>query len=118
MGDYYPADPTELRKQGTRGVISTGAGLGLWVVNGLLRIPFVGAALGGVLVVLGILGLVGRNRTDRATGIVLMAAGGAGLASLILPGVSSFLFGVGGLALVGFGLFNLYKFLRGLKTRT
>lgn len=118
MSDYYPADPAELRKQGTRGVISTGAGLGLWVVNALLRVPYLGAALGAILVVFGILGIVGRNRTDRTTGIVLMAAGGAGLASLIFPGISSALFWLGGLGLVGFGLFNLFKFLRGLKSRS
>lgn len=117
MGDYYPADPAELRRQGTRGVISTGAGVGLWLVNGLLRVPFLGPALGGVLVLLGILGLVGRNRTDRTTGVVLMAAGGAGLASLVLPGLSSLLFWLSGLGLVGFGLYNLFKFLRGLKSR-
>lgn len=118
MGDYYPVDSSELRKQGTRGVISTGAGVGLWLVNGLLHIPVVGAILGGALAVLGILGLVGRDRTDKVTGAVLLAAGGAGLASLILPGLSSFLFGVGGLALVGFGLVNLFKFVKGLKSRS
>ena len=118
MSDNYPVDPTELRNQGTRGVISTGAGVALWIVNGLLHIPYLGVILGGVLAVLGLLGLFGRSGTDRTTGVILMAAGGAGLASIILPGLSSFLFGAGGLALVGFGLFNLFKFLKGLKSRS
>jgi len=67
---------------------------------------------------LGLVGLLGRDKTDKTTGIVLIAAGAAGLASLILPGLSSFLFGVGGLALVGFGVLNLFKFIKGLKSRS
>jgi len=117
MSDNYPSDPTELRKQGTRGVISTGAGLALWIVNGLFQVPVLGVVLCGVLAALGVLGLLGKDRTDRSTGVVLMAAGGAGLVSLVLPWLRDFLFGAGGLALVGFGLFNLFKFLRGLKSR-
>lgn len=118
MGDNYPVDSSDLRRQGTRGVISTGAGLALWVVNGLMHVPVLGIVLGGALAALGVLGLLGRDKADKTTGAVLMAAGVAGLASLILPGLSSFLFGVGGLALVGFGAFNLFKFIKGLKSRS
>jgi hypothetical protein len=120
MDDYYPVSTTELRKQGTRGVISTGAGVGLWVVNGILHIPVVGIILGGALAILGLLGLLGRDRTDKTTGAVLLVAGAAGLSSVLpfLRPISSFLFGVGGLALVGFGVFNLFKFIKGLKSRS
>ena len=118
MSDSYPTETSELRKEGTRGVIATGAGVGLWIVNGLLHVPYLGAVIGGALAILGLLGLLARNRTDKTTGVVMIAAGGAGLASIILPGLSSFLFGIGGLALVGFGAFNLFKFVRGLKSRS
>ena len=118
MSDYYPVDSSELKKQGTRGVLSTGAGLAVWIVNGLLHVPVIGIVLGGALTVLGVLGLLGRNKADKETSIVLMAAGGAGLASLILPGLSSVLLGIGGLALVGYGAVNLFKFIKGLRSRS
>ncbi len=118
MGDNYPVDAETVRGQGSRGIISTGAGLGLWVVNGLLNLPFVGVALAGGLVALGIYGLVNKTKTDKATGAVLLGAGGLGIVSLFIPGMRDFLFGVGGLALVGYGIFNIVKFVKGLKSRS
>jgi hypothetical protein len=118
MSYEYPVDPTTLRAKGTRGVISTGAGLGLWIVNALVGIPVVGWVISGGLVFLGVMGLVGRERTDKGTGAILMGAGALGLASIFLKGLTTFLFGVGGFALVAFGVWNLVQFARGLRSRS
>jgi len=117
MNDNYPVDPKELRERGTRGIMAAGAGLGLWGVNSLIHIPVVGWIVGGGLVVLGLMGLFGKTKTDRVSGGVLIGAGAAGLATILLPGLTSFLLGAGGLALVGYGAYNIVKFVKGLKNR-
>jgi len=118
MGDNYPADTAEVRKTGMRGVISTGAGLAMLTVNSLLHLPVVGWVISGGLVALGIIGFLGKERTDKTTGLVLMGAGAFGLASILLKGLTGFILGVGGLGLIGFGIFNLVKFVKGLKSRS
>ncbi|PKL26508.1 MAG: hypothetical protein CVV47_00830 [Spirochaetae bacterium HGW-Spirochaetae-3] len=117
MSDYYPVDSDEVRKNGMRGVISTGAGIGLMLFNTLLHIPFVGPVLGGGLIVVGIMGLIGKSRTDKTTGVVMMGAGVLGLASVVLKGFTGFLLGAAGIGLIGFGIVNLFKFAKGLKSR-
>ncbi len=117
MSDYFPTETGEVRKNGMRGVISTGAGLGLMVFNSLLHLPVVGWVLGGALIVLGVMGVAGRNRTDKATGTVMMGAGVLGLSSIVLKGLTGFLLGAAGIGLVGYGIFNLIKFAKGLKSR-
>jgi len=118
MGDNYPSDSTEVRRNGMRGVVSTGAGLGLILFNSLLHIPVVGWVLGGALVALGVMGLIGKNRTDKTTGAVLMGAGALGLASFLLKGFTGFILGAAGIGLIGFGVFSLLKFAKGLKARS
>lgn len=118
MSDNYPVDAAEVKKQGMRGVISTGAGLGLILFNSMLRIPVLGWILGGAMVVLGIMGFLGRNRTDKNTGKVLMGAGILGLASIFFKGFSGLILGASGIGLVGYGIFNLVKFAKGLKSRS
>jgi len=117
MSDYYPAEAGEVRRHGMRGVISTGAGLGLMVFNSLLHLPVVGWVLGGALVVLGVMGVAGRNRTDKMTGSVMMGAGVLGLASIVLKGFTGFILGAAGVGLIGYGVYNLFKFAKGLKSR-
>jgi hypothetical protein len=117
MGDYYPVDSSDLRARGTKGVMSAIGGVGLLGVNALLSIPIVGWVIGGGLVVLGISGLFGRSKTDKATGGIMMAAGAAGLAALLIPHLTHALLGLGGFALLAFGGWNIYKFVKGLRSR-
>jgi hypothetical protein len=117
MGDYYPTDTNEVRKNGMRGVISTGAGIGMLLFNSLLHLPVIGWILGGGLVALGIMGLAGKARADKTTGMILMGAGILGLSSFVLKGLTSFVLGISGIALIGFGAFSLFKFIKGLKSR-
>lgn len=117
MSDYHPVDTDTVRKNGMRGVVSTGAGIGLIVFNSLLHVPVVGVVITVALVALGVMGVVGRNRTDKASGAVLIGAGVLGLASFLLKGLTGVLLGAGGIALIGYGAFNLFKFAKGLKSK-
>jgi len=117
MGDYYPVDPSDLRQRGTKGVMSAIGGVGLLGVNALLGIPVVGWIVGGGLVLLGISGLFGKSKTDKTTGSLMLAAGAAGIAALVLPGLTHGLLWLGGMALLGYGGYNIFKFVKGLRSR-
>jgi len=113
----YPVDSSDLRGRGTRGVMSAVGGLGLLGVNALIHIPVVGWILGGALVIVGISGLFGKAKGEKTSRNIMLAAGAAGLAALLLPKLAAFLLGAGGLALIGYGAYNIYKFVRGLRDR-
>jgi hypothetical protein len=117
MSDNYPVDSSDLRARGTKGVMSAIGGVGLLGVNALISIPVIGWVVGGGLVLLGISGLFGKSRTDKTTGGLMMAAGGAGLAALLLPSLTHALLGLGGVALLAFGGWNIFKFIKGLRSR-
>ncbi len=89
MSDNYPVDSSDLRGRGTKGVMSAIGGVGLLGVNALLSIPVVGWVVGGALVILGLSGLFGKSRTDKTAGTIMVAAGAAGLAAILLPHVST-----------------------------
>ncbi len=117
MSDYYPVDPADLRARGTKGVMCAIGGVGLLGVNAILSIPVVGWIVGGGLVLLGISGLFGKSKTDKFTGGLMMAAGAAGLATIVLPHLTHSLLGFGGFALLAFGAWNIFKFVKGLRSR-
>jgi hypothetical protein len=117
MSDNYPVDSSDLRARGTKGVMSAIGGGALLFANFLIGIPIIGWVIAGGLVLLGISGLAGRSKTDKTSGGIMMAAGAAGLAALLIPGPLHFLLSVGGLALLGYGAWNIFKFVRGLRSR-
>jgi len=117
MSDNYPVDSNELRNKGTKGVMAAAGGIGLWGVNALLSVPVLGWIIGGALVVFGVSGILGKTKTDRASGALMTAAGAAGLVSIVLPGLRSFLLGTGGFALIAYGAWNIFKFVKGLRER-
>jgi hypothetical protein len=110
-------DTNTLRNRGTKGVMSAIGGVGLLGVNALLSIPIVGWVVGGALVVLGISGVAGKSKTDRTAGGIMMAAGAAGLAAILLPKLTHGLLWTGGMALLVYGGYNIFKFVRGLRDR-
>jgi hypothetical protein len=115
--DNYPVDSGDLRNRGTKGVMSAVGGLGLLGVSALISIPVIGWVICGGLVFLGVSGLFGKSRTDKTSGTLMVAAGAAGLAGILLPHFTRGLLGAGALALLGYGAFNIYKFVRGLRDR-
>jgi hypothetical protein len=125
MSDNYPVDSKDLSKRGTRGIISTGAGVGLIIVNSILHFPLVGAVIGGALILLGLTGLFGKTKTDKLAGTVAVVVGAAGLSTVFrsipilgaIAGFSSFVVGAGAVALLGYGAWNIFKFVKGLRSR-
>lgn len=117
MESNLPVDPKNLSDRGTRGIMSSAAGLGLLGVNALLGIPVVGTVISAGLLGLGAVGLFGKTKTDKASGTVLAIAGIAGLTTLFVPGLAHSLLGLGGIGLLGFGVYNLFGFLRGINRK-
>ncbi len=117
MSDNYPVESTDLSARGTKGVMSAGAGLGLMGINALLGIPVLGWVISAGLVVLGATGVFGKTKTDKVSGTIALVAGGAGIASLLLPHVTRSLLGAGGFGLFLFGVWNIIKFATGIRKR-
>jgi len=95
------------------------------VVNSVLHFPLIGGLISGGLLLVGIAGLFGRSKTDKLAGGGALLIGAAGLSSVLksvpilgaLAGFSSFVMGAGAVALLGYGAYNIYKFVKGLRSR-
>jgi hypothetical protein len=117
MSDNYPVDSSDLRSKGTKGVMSAIGGVGLLVVSALVASPIVAGIIGGALALLGLNGVFGKTKSDRSTGGVVLIVGGIAIASAFLHGPLSGLLSLSGLVLLGFGGWNIFKFVKGLKSR-
>jgi hypothetical protein len=117
MSDNYPVDSSELRQKGTKGVISAAGGAGLMIVGSLVASPVMAGIIGGVLAILGLTGVVSKKKSDRSTGAVVLGVGGIAIASAFLHGPLSGLLSLGGLALLVYGGINIFKFVKGLRSR-
>lgn len=125
MNDLVPRSTQEIRKSGVVGVGSSIAGVGLLVLNalsgGLLGI------IGGGLVALGGLGVMNSHEAvDKKMGGLVTAAGAVTVAASLfhmipglhgLAGLGSFALWASGLGLLGVGIYNIVRFVKGLKSR-
>jgi hypothetical protein len=125
MNDYYPVDSNDLRARGTKGVMSAIGGVGLLGVNALLHLPLLGGLISGALVIVGLGALFSKTKGNKLAGGVAVVAGAAGLSAVLrsvpilgaLAGFSSFVIGAGAVALLAYGGWNIYKFVKGLRSR-
>jgi hypothetical protein len=64
--------------------------------------------------------MASSNKTDKNTGTFLAGAGALTIASKlpIIGGLAGFISGFGALSLIGVGIWNGVKFLKGLKARS
>ncbi len=128
MNDLVPASTQEVRKAGMVGVGSGVSGLGLLILNGFSH--GWGGLVVGPLVLLGGLGMMGSKNSsdpaDRRLGGLVTAAGavttGAALCQVLpglqgLAGLGSLVLWGSGIALLGIGIWNIVKFVKGLKSR-
>jgi hypothetical protein len=115
--DNYPVDTNDLRGRGTRGVMSAIGGVGVLLVSALFSSPILAGIIGGGLALLGLSGLFGKKKTDRTAGGVALIVGGVGLASAFLHGPFHALLSLGGIGLLAYGGWNIFKFVRGLRDR-
>ena len=125
-GKYVPTDV--LAKRGVAAVASLAGGVGLFVLGALPSV--MGIAAGAIAVFVGIGAAFSRDAgngadddrksADRKGGVIVAAAGLlAILAKLPLSrALAAPLLGLGAAVLIGFGIWNGLKFLKGLKSRT
>lgn len=117
MSDLVPRKT--LARQGVNAVGGVAGGVALFVLNAIASPATVipGLIIGGVLTFAG-LG-VSRSKENKMAGLVMTGAGAlTALASIpLIGGLGGMLLGFGGLGLLGFGIYNAFKFISGMKSR-
>jgi hypothetical protein len=72
-----------------------------------------------VVTVVGLSALSSREKADRSVGTIVTGAGALAILSKLpfLGGIAGGLLGLGTVGLLGMGLWNAWKFMKGLKSR-
>ncbi|GHU99721.1 hypothetical protein FACS189483_09290 [Spirochaetia bacterium] len=106
-----------LAKRGVTAIGSLIGGSGLLVL-GVLP-PIMGLVAGGIVGVVGISGLISKDPEDRKPALLVTMAGALAVFSKvpIVRPVAATLLGLGAIGLIGLGIYNGIKFLKGLKSR-
>ena len=135
MSDLEPVESKEITNAGVRGVGATVGGLALFIVQGISGFlgGIGGLVIGGLSFVLGASSMKSHSSTDKRGGAIAMVAGAVlalpGLGHFLGPipviggilkaaaGFSGFVIGAGAVGLIGYGVYNIVKFVRGLKSR-
>ncbi len=112
MDDIVPRE--KLVKDGLKGFLATGGGIGLLILKGISSVPLFGAIVGGILAVIG-MGF-GISKEDKPAGVIALTTGVLTIIASFLPGVR-WLMSVAGWGLLIGGAVSLYKFFKKLKTR-
>ncbi|MDR2767184.1 MAG: hypothetical protein LBB82_02530 [Treponema sp.] len=116
MNDIVPT--TVLAKRGLAAVGGIVGGVVLYTLSALPS--FFGIAAGVIVGVIGFISLSSRESGDRLPGAICLAAGVLTVLSKLgfLGGTARFLLAAGCLGLVVLGVWNLIKFLQGMKSRS
>jgi hypothetical protein len=120
MSDIVPRE--KLTKQATQGVVSVAGGIGAFVLAGITAHPLLGIIVGGVITIAGL--ALSGSKHERGSGVVTTVVGVATLAasvpllSRVFGGLVHGVLIAGGIILVGVGAYSLFKFFRGMKSRT
>jgi hypothetical protein len=115
MSDIVPR--SKVSKQGVQGVVSLAGGIGAFVLAAISN-GFLGIIIGGVVTVAGL--LLSSSKHERGVGVVITVVGAVTVAaSFGIFGwlVHGLMYGAGAI-LVGLGGWSLFKFFRGLKSRS
>lgn len=125
MNDLVPKSTQEIRKSGVVGVGSAIAGAGLLILNAVSG-GWLGI-IGGGIVTLGGLGIMNsKESVDKRMGGLVTAAGAVTAAASILhlipglrglAGLGQFVLWASGIGLLGVGIYNIIRFVKGLKSR-
>jgi hypothetical protein len=119
--DDNPNSAKDLSKTGVRAVFQLAGGIALSIL-GVLPI-LLSTVAGGGLTILGLAGVSSRDKEDKKIGLVLTLAGAAAILSRhgvipLLKAGGAMALHAGAFAFIGLGLFNLVKFVIGLKKRS
>lgn len=120
MNDMVPS--RTLAKYGVAAVGGIAGGIGLMVLNLLTGLPILGLIAGGVVTVIGLGAMASPAAEDKRAGLITTAAGGLTVLSHVsilgpIAGLAGSLVNVGIIGLLGMGVWNAYKFIKGLKSR-
>jgi hypothetical protein len=121
MNDIVPdgnLTPTSvLAKQGVTAIGGIAGGI-VCLVMGALP-PVVGIVVGGAAAVIGISAILSKDPGDKKPGILIAAAGALAVFSKVgmIKPIAGTLLSIGALGLLGLGIWNGIKFLKGLKKR-
>lgn len=120
MNDIVPT--RTLAKRGVAAVAGIGGGIALMILNALTGIPVIGLVAGGVVTVIGLGAMASHAPEDKRAGLIATAAGGLTVLSHLrflgpIAGLAGSLVNVGVIGLLGMGIWNAYKFFKGLKSR-
>lgn len=113
MGDIVPRKT--LVTQGSKAIGGIGGGIVLLALNGIGGIP--------ALIVGGIIALIGAgissSKEDRFTGFIILGAGVLTALGAIpfLRGISNVLLSISGIGLLVTGGLNLFRFIKGMRSR-
>jgi hypothetical protein len=107
-----------LAKQGMTAVGGIAGGVALLIMSALP--PIVGIIVGVVVGIVGIGGILSKDPDDKKPGVLAAVAGGLSIFSKvgIVRPLAGTLLGIGAIGLLGLGIWNGVKFLRGLKSRS
>lgn len=120
MNDIVPSQT--LARQGVAAVAGIGGGLALLVLNAVTGIPLIGLIAGGVVAVVGFGSMASRAPEDKRVGFIAAAAGSLTVVSHLrflgpIASLAGSLVGLGVIGLLGMGIWNAFKFVKGLKSR-
>jgi hypothetical protein len=119
MNDIEPyVSSSALSKQGITAIGGIVCGAALLILGGLGTIA--GIVAGAAVGIFGLSTLASKDPTDRKPGAIIAGAGALTIVSKIplLGALAKPILGVGALALLGIGIWNGIKFLKGLKSRS
>ncbi|MDR1149084.1 MAG: hypothetical protein LBK66_10680 [Spirochaetaceae bacterium] len=119
--DDNPNSSKNLSKTGVSAVFQLAGGIALSIL-GVLPIVLSTVA-GGALTILGLAAVSSRDKEDKKIGMVLTVAGAAAILSRhgvipFLKAGGAMVLHAGAFVLIGLGLFNIIKFVIGLKKRS
>ena len=98
-----------------KGFGALAGGASLLVLSAISSIPVIGVIAGAVLAVIGF--SLTTSRSDRTAGVITAVAGVVTAAAALIPGLR-FLVWLPGIGLIGAGVYLLFKFFRGMKSRS
>jgi hypothetical protein len=115
-GDYTPTNV--LAKQGITAVGGIVGGLALIIMRALP--PVIGVVAGVVVGVIGVVGILSKDPEDHKPGLLAAAAGALSILSRIgiIRPLAGTLLGISTLGLLAMGIWNGFKFIKGLKGRS
>jgi len=135
MNDVQPVSEKEITNAGVRGVGATAGGLGLIILRGISTAfgGIGGLVVGGLSFLVGAASMKSASKTDKKGGAIAMGAGIVlalpGLATVfkwvpvvggsigIFDRLASGIIGLGAVGLLGYGVYNIIKFAKGLRSR-